>query len=279
MFMVPQFSAPRQTVFDAKPVNFLEQHLGEYRFYTLGPLVPNYGSYFGLGSVGLQDDPNPKAYASFVHDHLDANVMPGTFSGTIMTNPSGPTPTQELIDHLTEYEAVGVKYVLLFSGLGIPKFNGPAPRQVFADRSTRILELPHPAGLFGTVDGRCSVHALSETAVDVNCKEPSTIVYREQRMPGWHAKVDGNSVDVHAEGQIFQSVRVPAGHSTVEFSFTPPHETLAFVAFAMGIALLVVAWAASRNLDISLGRRGRRIRPKHQHVSAKHTGDPGHVSG
>ncbi len=244
MFMVPQFSAPRQAVLDEKPVNFLEQHLGEYRFYTLGPLVPNYGSYFGLSSVGLQDDPDPKAYATFIHDHLDTNVMPGTFSGTIMTNPDGPTPAQELVDHLSDYEAVGVKYVVLPTGLPLPTARGPALRQVFRDTSTRIVELPHPAGLFGAKDRGCSAHGLSETVVAVKCQEPSTIVYRELRMPGWHAQVNGNSVAVHADGQIFQSVRVPAGDSTVEFSFTPPHETVALIAFCVGIALLVVAWVS-----------------------------------
>jgi hypothetical protein len=273
MFMVPQFSAARQAVFDAKPVNFLQQHLGEHRFYTLGPLVPNYGSYFGLSSVGLQDNPSPKAYANFIHDHLDTNAMPDAFSGTIMANPEGPTPAQELADHLSSYEAVGVKYVLLPAGLGLPSGSGPALRQVFSDTTTRILELPHPAGLFGAVGGRCSVHGLSETAVEVNCKEPSTIVYREMRMPGWHAQVNGDPVAVHADGQIFQSVRVPAGRSTVEFSFTPPRETVAFMAFGLGIALLVMAWASSRGLGISL--RGRhRIRSKLKHPSAKPASRP-----
>jgi hypothetical protein len=267
MFMVPQFSAPRQAVFDAKPVNFLQQHLGEYRFFTLGPLVPNYGSYFGLGSVGLQDNPTPKAYGSFIHDHLDTNVMPDAFSGTIMTNPKGPTPAQEFVNHIASYEAVGVKYVLLPAGLGLPSGSGPALRQVFHDTKTRILELPHPAGLFGAVDRRCSDHVLSETAVEVNCKEASTIVYREMRMPGWHAQVRGDSVAVHADGQIFQSVRVPAGRSTVNFSFTPPHETVAFIAFGIGIVLLVLAWASSRNLGISLGSLGRTTRPKQSNPS------------
>ena len=265
MFMVPQFSAPRQAVLDEKPVNFLEQHLGDYRFYTLGPLVPNYGSYFGLSSVGLQDDPNPEAYATFVHEHLDSNVMPGTFSGTIVTNPEGPTPAQELVDHLSGYEEAGVKYVVLPTGLALPTGKGPALRQVFSDANTRILDLPHPAGLFGAVDRGCSVHALSETAVATKCREPSTIVYRELRMPGWHAQVNGNSVAVRADGQIFQSVRVPAGESTVEFSFTPPHETLALIAFCVGIALLLVAWASSRGVEIPLGaRRRRRASDRHE---------------
>jgi uncharacterized membrane protein YfhO len=83
-------------------------------------------------------------------------------------------------------------------------------------------------------------------------------VYRELRMPGWHAHVNGNSVAVHADGPIFQSIRVPAGESTVEFSFTPPHETVALIAFCVGIALLVIAWASSSSLEIlGVRRRGR----------------------
>ena len=257
MFMVPQFSTPRQAVIDMRPVNFLEQHLGENRFYTLGPIVPNYGSYFGLASVGLQDDPNPKAYAAYVDGHLDTNVSPGTFSGTLMQNPAGPTPAQELVAHLPAYEAVGVKYVVLPTGLGLPGQSGLALRQVFKDANIQILELPHPAGLFGAAKGSCSVHVMSETVATVNCRTPSTIVYRELRMPGWQAVVNGESVAVHPEGEIFQSVRVPAGRSTVEFAFTPPYETLALIAFCLGLALLVGAWASSRGLEIPLGGRWR----------------------
>jgi uncharacterized membrane protein YfhO len=83
-------------------------------------------------------------------------------------------------------------------------------------------------------------------------------VYRELRMPGWHAQVNGNSVAVRSDGQLFQSVRVPAGKSTVEFSFTPPHETVALIAFCVGIALLVIAWASASRFEISLGALRRR---------------------
>jgi hypothetical protein len=261
MFMVPQFSAPRQTVIDAKPVNFLERHLGENRFYSLGPLFPNYGSYFGLSSLDLLDDPDPEAYATFIQDHLDTNAEPGFFTGTTGRNPTGPTPAQELVDHLSAYEAVGVKYVVLLPWVVLPRGSGPALRQVFSDATTRIVELPHPASLFGAADRGCSVHVMSETLVAVNCQKPSTIVYRELRMPGWHAQANGESVAVHADGQIFQSVRVPAGRSTVEFGFTPPHETVALIALCLGVALLVAAWASSMGMEFSFGGRRRRQEP------------------
>src|SRR5205823_10799913 len=47
LFVVPELSAPRQVSLDSSPVAYLRRHLGNSRFFTLGPLQPNYGSYFG----------------------------------------------------------------------------------------------------------------------------------------------------------------------------------------------------------------------------------------
>jgi hypothetical protein len=257
MFVTPQFSAPRQASIDSKPVTYLEQHLGQSRFFTLGPLAPDYGSYFGLGSVAVNDVPIPKSYQGYVLSHLDPNVDPLEFTGTTMLDPSGPTSAQEFVDRLKAYEAVGVKYVLIPSGMVLPSHAGPALRQVFSDATTRILELPHSAPLFGSIGGACSVHPVNVTAVGVDCGRPSKIVYRELYMPGWHAEANGLQLKVSRNGPIFQSVNVPAGRSTVEFGFTPPHTTLALAAFILGIALLALASPWLRGIRVPISRRRR----------------------
>ena len=255
MFVTPQFSAPRQASIDSKPVTYLQQHMGQSRFFTLGPLAPNYGSYFGLGSLAVNDVPIPKLYQGYVLSHLDPNVNPLLFTGTTMLNPSGPTPAQEFVDRLKAYEAVGVKYVLIPSGMVLPRHAGPALRQVFGDATTRILELPHPAPLFGSSGGACSVHSVNETAVGVDCRQPSKIIYRQLYMPGWHAEANGQQLKVNRDGPIFQSVNVPAGRSTVIFGFTPPHAAPALAAFIVGIVLLCLASPWLRGIRVPIRRR------------------------
>ena len=257
MFMTPQFSAPRQAATDMKPVNYLEQHLGQSRFFTLGPLAPNYGSYFGLGSVAVNDVPFPKSYQEFILDHLDPNAEPLVFNGMAMLDSAGPSPAQEFVDRLPAYEALGVKYLLMPAGKMLPGYPGPPLRQVFSDNTTRIMELPHPASLFGSVGRKCSVQPTSETAAMVHCRRPSTIVYRELYMPGWHAADDGRALRVNRDGPIFQSVVVPAGRSTLQFGFTPPHAALGLAAFIVGLTLLVLAWLPLRSLRVPGRRRPR----------------------
>jgi hypothetical protein len=188
----------------------------------------------------MNNVPVPKRFATLVQDHLNANVDPLVFDGTAMIDPTGPTPAQEFVNRLSAYEAVGVKYVLLPVGMVLPSVQGAEMRRVFKSATTTILELPHPAPLFGSADAHCSVHARGETVVSVDCPRPSTITYRELYMPGWHANVDGRSLPVHDDG-AFQSVVVPAGKSTVEFGYTPPHIALAVAALLLGLALLVAA--------------------------------------
>ncbi len=254
MFMTPQFSAPRQAVVDVAPVHYLARHLGEQRFYTLGPLSPDYGSYYGLSSAGLNDVPIPDAYGTYVVQRLDPNVNPTTFTGTTRLDPTGRTPARELVDHLRAYEAVGVKYVLLPSGTTLPG-GASRLRTVFSDATTTIVALPHPAPLFSAGDRACSVRVTGQTTAVVNCRRPSALVYREQQMPGWHATANGRPLAVRTDGPLFQAVDLPAGRSSVSFSFTPPYAALALLAGALGLVCLVLAWAAPRRLFRRVRRR------------------------
>lgn len=64
---IPEFSAPRRVQSDLAPVAFLQRHLGTSRFFTLGPLQPNYGAYFGIASLNVNDIPTPRLFARYVH--------------------------------------------------------------------------------------------------------------------------------------------------------------------------------------------------------------------
>jgi hypothetical protein len=112
MFVVPQFSAARVGPLDLGPVKFLQSHLGSQRDYGLGPIAPNYGSYFRIASVNANDALLPKDWGRYVTQRLNDNVNPLTLTGTDPANPRGPSNPQEFIDHLPGYAAIGVTYVL-----------------------------------------------------------------------------------------------------------------------------------------------------------------------
>jgi hypothetical protein len=123
LFAIPENSAPRGAQTDLAPVAFLQQHLGPSRFFTLGPLQPNYGSYWGIGSLNINDVPVPSVFADYVHKHLDPVVDPTVFVGNYGGGRSlfEPSPMQELLKNLAAYRAAGVAYVLVPRGRPSPE--------------------------------------------------------------------------------------------------------------------------------------------------------------
>ena len=64
LFAAPALSAPRPAPSDMALVHFLQRHLGLSRFATLGPIQPNFGSFFGLAEINVNDLPVPKEFTS-----------------------------------------------------------------------------------------------------------------------------------------------------------------------------------------------------------------------
>ena len=168
LFAVPEFAAPRSTRVDLAPVAYLRRHLDDGRFFTLGPIAPDYGSYFGLASVSVDDFP-PRAYAAFVHRRLDPVVG---FTGF---RPPGPSAAQELLRHLDGYRAAGVRYVLTPAGQPLPG----SPRGlslVFRSPSTWIYHLAGASPYVGTPG--CVTTSVARDTARVTCAQPSTLVRR-----------------------------------------------------------------------------------------------------
>jgi len=111
MFAIPTLSNPRGGTVDMPAINFLRENLGLQRFYSLGPIQPNYGAYFGIASINHNYVPVSKRWASWVQAHLDTTVL-NQFTGNSPRGKDQPSPAQELRRNLTNYEWVGVKYVL-----------------------------------------------------------------------------------------------------------------------------------------------------------------------
>lgn len=248
MFVLPQFSAPRHAAIDRKPVAYLRAHLGHYRFYTLGPLAPDYGSYFGLASAAVNDLPTPKAWARYVTHHLDPNVDPVNFTGTSQANPLGPSPAQELVRHFASYEQIGVKYLLVPAGAALPALpSSDAVKEVWHDSTTAIYRLPAPQPLYR--GSGCKVVSAHWDSATLTCSHPAVVDRRVLYMRGWSARLDGRPLAIHRAHRLWQQVSVHSGRSSLRFNFTPPYMSEATAAALMGLGaiVLVPALAGSRH--------------------------------
>ena len=237
LFAVPEFSAPRAATVDHAPVTYLRQHLGEGRFYTLGPIAPDYGSYFGLASIAVDDFP-PKDYARYVHTRLDPVVA---FTGF---RPAGrPSAQQELLRHLDGYRSVGVSYVLTPARQSLPQ--SPSTfRLVFRSPTTRIYQLAGASQYFDAPG--CQVTSSDRQSAEVTCPQRTTLTRRETWLSGWSAAVDGQPTPIHRVDGLFQAIALPPGRHRITFSFVPPGMGWAGIGLLVGCALMLVPTFAGR---------------------------------
>jgi hypothetical protein len=238
LFVVPELSAPKRVTVDMAPVAYLRQHLGNGRFFTLAPFAPNYGSYFGLSELDINDVPVPSGFKRYVRASLAPYADPLLFVGfenSASAPSSAPSPEQELVRYVAGYRAAAVNYVLATPGTQIPQ--SPTTFQL-VDRtpSTWIYHLSGSAPYF---TAKCVVASQTKESLHVNCPRPTELIKRELYLPGWHAEVDGKSVPVHSTNQGFQEIRVGNGRHRIAFSYTPPNVDLGIVALVLGIAWML----------------------------------------
>ena len=248
LLIVPELSAPRAATLDVAPVTFLRAHLGTSRFYTLGPIQPNYGSYFGIASINVNDTPIPRAWSSYIVDKLDPGAVPLIFTGTRPQDPrTRPAAAEAFLEHLASYQEVAVKYVVAPAGFTFPKTPvSESLRLVFSDAVATIFELPHPRPYFEASVGECTLEPAGRERVRTSCPRAFTLVRRELFMPGWKAFADGETLRVEKGGELFQAVEIPAGTHVVRYRYVPPYFGAMLLAFASGVLVLVFAEARRR---------------------------------
>lgn len=90
----------------------------------------------------------------------------------------------------------------------------------------------------------------NEAHLEVGDGPAATLVLADTFFSGWSAKIlrDGNSSDapIHRVNHAMRGVTVPAGPSTVVFSYTPTRQRLGFALFAIGCVALAFALLRSR---------------------------------
>lgn len=239
LFALPELSAPRKVVVDSAPVAFLQRHQGLSRFFTLGSLQPDYGSYFGLRELNANDALLPSVFTNYVNKRLDPTVLPLIFNGTPAGRaPGAPTAEQELLSNLNGYRAAAVKYVLTPVGLALPR---KSFRLVLQSPTIWVYQLSGASSYFTSTHPACRVGFRSDSSARVSCATATTLVRRETYMPGWTASVDGKSQPIRHYDGAFQAVSLGPGDHRVTFRFRPPHLTAALLGFVAGCLWLVVA--------------------------------------
>ncbi|MGB6770885.1 MAG: hypothetical protein WBF51_02630, partial [Candidatus Dormiibacterota bacterium] len=258
MFLVPQFSAPNKAALDARPVQFLQAHLGLARFFTLGPIQPDYGSFYQISDANTADLPLPNLWAQYVSTHLAPNTNPITFSGYEINAATGPSPLEQFITYFRNYEQIGVKFLVVpatTSDRSIPSRLGM--RRVFVDSVAIIYQLPHPGPFFQSDSAGCKVQTVTEMVAHVQCVSPGTILRREMFFEGWTATSAGRDLPIQRADSIFQAVHVPAGRSIIRFDYQPKYVIVGLVAGIVGLGLLI--WQIGLSVFGRVRKRERRV--------------------
>jgi len=238
MFAIPTLSNPPGGArLDMAAVAFLRENLGQNRFYTMGPIAPNYGAYFEIASINETSSPAPRRWADWL-PHLDAAA-----SVVAMMHPFPQRSLiQEMHRKLATFEWTGVKYILaapyetrlLAAELKL--------RTAYSDAVMTIYELPHPSPYFEIVAGRCNMVPLERASATVDCSTPAVLLRRELFYPGWNASVNGTSATITAYKNLFQAIALPRGRSTVRFTYAPPHIIWMWLAALLGLAGLAMSF-------------------------------------
>jgi len=238
-FVVPSVMAPATVTVDSAPIAFLRAHLGHERFVSLGPIAPNWGTYYHLSELTMIDLPFPKNFANLVRTQLAQGESQPVNQYTVENGVTGIELYERAIAaHLTTYEQASAKYLVANSSLPLlTALTSEGVHKVFDDHTVAIYELPNPHPFFSTTPG-CTLTTTSLTTVKVDCTKPATLTRSELFMDGWYASVNGRSVLVRSSG-VYEALSLPAGVSTVTFTYRPPHERLAGVGALLGLLVML----------------------------------------
>jgi len=257
LFIVPTVGSPKEINIDYAPIQYLQQHEGQYRFLDFAVLYPNWGTEFGLNELSSIDLPYPKSFKNFVEQSLYPGLTPGN-QFVIHGGLQGVENQEaELAAHFQAYENASVKYLLIPIQVVLsPALTKLGVKKVFSGTLASVYELPHPRGLFSTSSSSCTVSSTNDNVASVNCSTSgSTLLRTELSMNGWTATVNGKPATITTVDGVYQQVDVPSGTSVVKYSFFPPHERYAALAALLAGLFLIGSFVDERFPFIT--RRGR----------------------
>jgi hypothetical protein len=258
-FFVPTAESPKQITIDYAPITYLQTNQGQYRFLDFAVLYPNWGTYFGINELSDIDLPFPRSFKNLLEDQLDPGLTPGN-QFVVKNGMIGVKHLEyEVANRFQAYENASVKYLLMPSAVVLnARLVKDGVTQVFRDSLATIYELPHPRAFFSTTNSSCTVTSTSDNQATVDCPSPSKLIRTELSMKGWKAFVNGKQETIVTKDHVYQQIEVPAGTSTVTYSFSPPHERDALIVGFLGGLFLIGSFVNERYRFVPTRRR-----PKH----------------
>ncbi len=259
-FFVPTAEAPKQITVDYAPIHFLQANQGQERFLDFAVLYPNWGTEFGINELSDIDLTFPRSFKNLLEDQLDPGLTPGN-QFVVKNGMIGVKHLEyELANRFQAYENASVKYLLMPSAVVLnPRLVKDGVIQVFHDSLATIYELPHPRPFFSTPNSTCTITSTSDNSATVDCPKPTTLLRTELSMKGWRAFVNGTQETIVTKDHVYQQVSVPAGTSTVTYSFSPPHARDALIVGTLGGLFLIGSFVNERYPFVPTRRR-----PKHR---------------
>ena len=198
IFGVPGGGSAKVVNVDMAPIQYLQQHEGNYRFFDFAVLTPNWGSQYGLNELNAIDLPFPKKFSQLIERQLSPGLTPSN-QFVIHNGMTGMIAQEnEIVSHFKFYEAASVKYLMMPAALVIaPALTNLGVTKVFSDAKADIYQMPDPRPFMSTRSSSCTVTTINVDKATVDCPNAgSTLIRTELMMAGWKARVNGQTVTI-----------------------------------------------------------------------------------
>jgi len=241
-FAVPTFRSPSSINVADGSIGYLQANQGLNRFISLGVLTPNWGAQFSLYELNAVDLPIPSSFINYVHTSL----APSLAVARKFTLPFTSTSQDDVAEHVANYEALGVAYILTPPDPLDPTLSAVGLTRVAQDSRSYLYRLPNPSNFYVTGLSTCVISHSTIDHVSVQCPSATTLTRLELSMAGWRAHVNGTTVPITSSNGLTETVAIPAGTSTISFDYLPPHEDLAGLGALVALLAMTLRWLPRR---------------------------------
>jgi len=237
-FAVPTYRTPASVTVVNGSIAYLQRHEGLGRFLSLGVINPNWGSQYSLNEINAIDLPLPANFSRYIA----ADLAPSEPDPRIFIQPFTTSVQDDVATHLANYEALGVAYIVTPPKRLDAALAGVGLTLVFHDAVSNVYQLAHPSSYYSTALASCVLSHTSVDHVTVTCAQATTLTRLELALSGWTATVNGVATALTSSNGLVQTLEVPAGTSSVAFSYLPPHEQVASAGALVALLALLATW-------------------------------------